>query len=317
MSPRLDFDEHPLDFDWRFSVSTRERLAEQIAAYRRPLLLGVPTVALELQAQGRGFILADRQPLWRQYLPSQVVVDISASHTLSLPAVPDVVLIDPPWYPDETMHWINVALRSTRYSVPIWVATWTQTTRANGATEQQELLTRLSRLGAVTLDEATLSYDTPLFEQRLRTPGFARRGSLIRFRATARRALDPVRLQPKTRWIRFAFGKTQVAVRTTPDSDRKPSLRSPYRSGDWFQRSVSRRDRTRSSVDLWRSDGFVASLGNRGAFIEALFSFFPEAGGRISKSAEIARDLLVRSKIVEDVHGAQKPWRHREWTSFA
>jgi hypothetical protein len=321
--PHQAFEGHPLDFDWRFTPVTTIKRAEALKSFSRPLLLGTPSVALQLQNDSRDFLLIDRQPLYEGRIVSFLLSDLCAPGYIDVPGPFDMALVDPPWYPEQVVRWINTALRMTERRAPIWIVAWTPATRPSAGEEYSVLLDALRSVGTIEIDDLAPTYQIPLFERAADDAHSARHGTLIRFqpRSDTDASLSELPLVSIATWRRFTFGGRQVAVRLEADSTGhapKPRLSPIYSSGEWFQRSVSRRDPNRSLIDLWASNGFVAQLQNRRAFLSALEMISEDSSEALPHHAALARDLLrQKAPHLTAVLPGGKKWNQHDWMMFA
>jgi hypothetical protein len=297
-------------------------LADALSAFSRPLLLGTPTIAWHLQNRTRDVLLIDRQPLYLKTITQQIVADLCGPDPAAAQGPFDIVLVDPPWYPDHAARWINAGLRITRHRAPIWIAAWTAATRPSAGKEFDDLLNALRSIGHVEIDSLALVYDTPGFERTARDAPTVRRGTLVRCypNPSSETMLPEPTLASIAMWRRFNFGARQIAIRVdvNPPAQTPPTWLGPlYPSGEWLQQSVSRRDQTRNLIDLWASNGFVARLHNHQAFLSALEALSYGSSGTLTGQAALARDLLLKTHALGSGQAGGRIWTHHEWMTFA
>jgi hypothetical protein len=166
---------HPLDFEWRFSRNGAEEL---LAVARRLgggdlLLLAATTVAIMAGRNGwKGRILALDQ--------SQVVVaaatacraqanfvvtDVARSPVLE--EIADVVVMDPPWYPEYMASFLCVASAACRPGGYVLACLPGEGTRPGIKRERMELAKIYEELGLrlAAVVSQCISYETPHFER--------------------------------------------------------------------------------------------------------------------------------------------------------
>ena len=123
--PRLP-SPHPLDYEWRFTPSTCDRLVARVAgiAPRSVLLLGCPTVALALLSTKPAFkiTLVDDNPALPRLNSlvdggadcTQVRADLIARPEVTAGVNADVVIADAPFYPDAMAGFMCAAVIGSR-----------------------------------------------------------------------------------------------------------------------------------------------------------------------------------------------------------
>lgn len=277
---------HPLDYDWRFSTATVRELAGR-ASVLTPrcgaiALLGIPSLFGELREKrpDARLMLADRSA------PSvDAVASIFKSEQLivcdllstSLPSVSaDVVIADPPWYPEFFDAFTWAAARMIPIGGHLLLCGPNHGTRPGATTEWEQIGRYAESLGfELSGVREPLRYDTPPFEfNALGAAGHPRMSSdwrtgllstfrRIRTSAATRRVsqCDP------TEWEEHMVDGVRWRVRRKVKQERVSPVLRELVAGDILN-SVSRRDLRRTHVDLWSSgnrvlgcaDTYAASL---------------------------------------------------------
>jgi putative N6-adenine methyltransferase len=292
---------HPLDYDWRFTADTAERLALSVLSETpgagHIVLLGVPTVfdAIPRCRDDCRVTLFDGSEEFVRYVGAQVrrqgLVCKCIDVTVALGAVSglaDVVVCDPPWYVEYYSAFLAHASWMAKIGAPVFVSLLPLCSRPGCDDDRQEILQIAGRLGLVPygLEPGALVYDTPLFERqslaRERLPVIERwrRGDLLVLRkvsaatdADIRCALQQtVRIRDEQQqWKEVLIGTRKVKLRNKAGADgcnSRPELLRIER--DDVLPTVSRRYPGRRNVDLWLWDNRVFKVTNEDAFWEAL-----------------------------------------------
>jgi hypothetical protein len=314
---------HPLDFDWRFAVSTQRQLAHELAeGHRHAVLLGAPTVWLTLLEEPYGFLkstLIDRTALpaagGARGTHDHVVTDLLTNGIPSFPSPADVVLADPPWYPEATKHFVWAAAEVSRLGSRLLLSVAPVGTRP-GIQKERAVLFAFAEEAGYTLRETrlrSLVYAMPPFERNaLRAAGLIdfvsfdwRRGDLLVFERTRRgnRSRPPCAEETDTGWAERVVGGVRLRVRLGQDEGDDPRPQ-PLVEGDILS-SVSRRDPRRARVRLWTSGNRVFGCAAPSLLLRILDE--PELGespGRVPGAwLREAGDAL---KAI--VHGEQKEY---------
>jgi hypothetical protein len=280
---------HPLDFEWRYSRRGCADLAAAIKADLRSdrgkvALLGAPGLAEDLATNGPQLDITlfelrveacealrslehDRLRVIAGDL-TETWVDFNAEFT--------VVVADPPWYPDVTEAFLQVASRLLTDAGALLLSCPGVTTRPNIPEERSRLLEVAAASGLVfeSLLPQALEYESPPFEMSaLRAAGLAgfdplwRLGDLLRFRRTpSRRRADVVTRRSrigKDSWREVSFGRTRIRVNTKPVNDTE-SILQPIVAGDVLD-SVSTRDPRRIPANVWTTTNRVFRSGQSGS----------------------------------------------------
>lgn len=256
---KLSPDPHPLDFDWRYDAGTRDLLTRLLTPYSPVLCMGTPSVARQLEAEDCDVTLLDRQPF--QGVTKHVACDPRDFR-------PDrtyrAAIADPPWYPSDVVAWIAVAARAVRPGAPVFLSLWPEETRPGAQMEATRIFQRIAKWGNVERRVATLHYEAPAFETSASRVGGGPLshsplcGELVRIDVRATPSDVDIDTR-KEQWLRFVFNDYQLALRMSTASG--PALILPIDGAvEWRWPFVSARAPGRETIDLWSSEGEVASV---------------------------------------------------------
>lgn len=278
---------HPLDYDWRFRVSTQNRLLTDVASRTVPgdtiAFLGTPSLvaAAATCLDDRRIVLLENNRAVLARLERFGVTDFDAM----LDPAPDlsapVVVVDPPWYEEYLRSFMWVAAHICKPNGRIYLSFPATGTRPGISVEFDRLEQWAHKLGLVRdrIEPLVLSYDSPYFERNAlsalgisNVPPDWRRADLVVFRSVGGVAVERPRtgraIEP---WDEVCLSSMRVKVRKRAcQSFGDPSLK-PLVPGDILP-SVSRRTPGRARVDVW-------TTGNRVYRCEA-----PELLVRIARS---------------------------------
>jgi hypothetical protein len=256
---------HPLDFDWRFSEETAEKIASDIVNVGDSVAcLGTPTLFSALAAMDLSVTLIDRNPyvaaLTTTTGKSRVIVDDVARPAAHFGSQSyDVILLDPPWYPEYMRAWLTTAAQLAHAGTVLILTMFRRLVRPPAAHERVKMVKFLETLGTVSALPFQASYDTPLFEtETLLNLGLPRMqrwrlGDLMSVKLASPISSLAATLPPEPRWERIRLG-TQVVMLKVSTTDSGPiTCRSVYRDGSFILKSVSARDPVRRTVNLWTS----------------------------------------------------------------
>jgi hypothetical protein len=270
---------HPLDYDWRFSDEGKTRLVGYSCEYSDTgdtiALLGVPSLFNRQQ------VLPNRDPfskrkvvlIVKNRLDSRASSDreISSNDKLHLcdittddppPLSAQVVLTDPPWYPEYINAFLWSATQICRIGGYIFLCLPQAGTRASISTELHHTLSWAEDLGLtlVKYEPNFLSYVSPPFERNaLRSEGIEtvpedwRNGDLAVFSRIRKSivARAPVQKESGT-WSEVILAGVRIRVKTNQKIKvHDPRLISVV-PGDILP-SVSRREPKREMADVWTS----------------------------------------------------------------
>jgi hypothetical protein len=279
---------HPLDFEWYFTQDCAASLADMLCSRGTGMLcLGTPTVAVEAQRRGQTVALVDRSPHVAQRFP--ILKQVFQLHVMDVHRAErmlgnyDVVVFDAPWYIGDTSDWLSVAGRLAKTGGVIAFSLFPPLVRPTAASERDLLLTLAARIGAVTLLEGAVAYETPLFEsEALHAAGISgfgdwRRGDLVIIKKRATLARPPKtggRPHGAEAWRTYVIGHQVVKLRcqARPGLHRRGLVRPLPDARDFVFTSVSAHDRRRLLIDLWTSRNKVARIADLQAMASILES---------------------------------------------
>lgn len=322
---------HPHDFDWRFDASTTSKLVDlmcqNLPPYGRILLIGAPSLfaaMVQLGDDAPPTTLVD----WNQSLnlvfdnaslPSHlrfICVDLLHQALPSDMEPVDIVVCDPPWYPEYYRIFLGQGASLIRVGGVVYVSLFPVNTRPGAADDRAQVLGALqaSGLHIRDLSAGALAYRTPAFERTsLQSVGLTslsawRRGDLltlwkVRSVAFGGAGVDalPSPVSSDETWFEVLIGARKVKVRGPfDDADDYPELIS-IEPNDVLP-TVSRRYIGRSAIGLWLWDNRVYEVRGRTAFRSALRALSgPSSPAPIpwhvtwahhSRAVEILEDLL-------------------------
>jgi hypothetical protein len=181
------FQPHQLDYDWRFNAAAQARIANLVTGLRRVLLLGCPSLTSILSARVEKGVLLERNP-------NHQGTDVFAIHycdlreQTTLPRLAlkfDLAILDAPWYLDDLLAWLKVALSAVSIGTPVLFVLWPESTRPTAAAEHEQIWSFLRDVGEINILGAVY-YETPLFEKitlaHSGLPEFVRSGTLVKSR---------------------------------------------------------------------------------------------------------------------------------------
>lgn len=262
---------HQLDFDWRFSTGTIEKVLALISGGENDvLLIGTPSLAVSLDSRGTHVTLVDRQPIQSIDQVRNTNPDFEDPITGTF----GIVILDPPWYEDTFFRWISWAAQSLDISNGVmYCSIWQPETRPKGNEERNKIFEWLETWADYSILENFVEYVSPLFEERAYTASgltlnpLWRKGDLLEIRPKLRPPLTPplVRLEE---WHRIIINSYQLAIRVDTVIDSKIS-KHPMANG-WVWKSVSMRAQGRSQIGLWSSRNEVAIIKGSQSIITAV-----------------------------------------------
>jgi hypothetical protein len=285
---------HPLDFDWRFTAATVDKVCELLPCSGRVLCVGTPSIARSLDRVGSSLVLVDRQPF--QGVASHMTIEpgyrgFELSNFAS-------AIVDPPWYPDDFLRWVTWAAGAVETDGEVFASIWSDSTRPTAANEYQEILKVVSDWAAVELLPIELEYRRPLFEEiaavqagePVDSTGI-RTGRLLRLKVKVRPKFKPTTADRNV-WIRIVIDNYQLAICQGIFRDSQPIISRHPGADDWTWRHVSRRSPGRDAIGLWSSRNEVAIIGDsRVLFKKLRAAFFSKDAQDFEKALSEVPDL--------------------------
>jgi hypothetical protein len=280
---------HPLDYEWRFDPVTRLALAQrcqQLAGSHGSIaLLGTPTLAPALRGQAENVLLLDANARLLGVLASASqlgTIQWAAADLATFSPPPawqhraDVVVCDPPWYPEGFATFLYAAAQLVHPGGCVLLSLPDALTRPSVADELDDLrsLARHLRLVISAAHPRTVRYRTPFFEYRaLRAAGVRlvpldwRAGTLWELTSTG---IAPNMSSGWHRTPAVSDALTEVTIsgvrlrvlrsRTRPVHPRALSLKAVV-PGDALP-TVSRRHPARGAANLWTSGNSALSCAD-------------------------------------------------------
>jgi len=259
---------HPLDYDWRYSAETRAALSSRInslSATGTIVMIGTPTLFLSHVGPQITFLL-DANPLlaanFDEHLKGRFFcIDLLTSDLPTIGA--DVVVADPPWYPEHTHAFAAAGAHLLDVGGALLLSLPGVGTRPSIDSERETLMTLAQQFGfkLVSLEERVLRYLVPPFERNaLRAAGVPlrqnwRNGDLAIFLKIGPPPSASLHRQRQPEWVETTLRGMRVRVRTSPDAPLSgfddPRLVSLV-PGDVLP-TVSRRDDRRARAKVWTS----------------------------------------------------------------
>jgi len=315
---------HPLDFAWRFSRKSVNFLLEtcySLLKYSRGkiILLGSPTVLqyLDRHFLEEDFILIDSDPLIAEKLAvlrprAQVQCwDLSIEAHFSIQG--DVVIVDPPWYPEYIHSFLSISTKLIKKNGIILLSFPADGTRPNIKHERKQTLDWASEMGLILvgISELRLSYVSPPFERNALSavgikniPCEWRRSDLIIFRSNNENG-DAIVKMPKSQneWYDYSTGDVRIRVRGDYEEQFMDPRLDSIVIGDILP-SVSRRDPRRKGVDVWTSGNRVFSCKGKATFVNILKSITQKVDPCQTIEEYFKRSLSYEEKVM--VEAARK-----------
>lgn len=297
---QLEFPEpHPLDYDWRFTADTAERMALRILSETpgagHIVLIGTPTLfnTIPNSRSDCRVTLIDGSEELVTYLARQKQRPGLTCKYVDLTLGPakfdessNVVMCDPPWYVEYYAAFLAQATVITEIGATVFISLLPLCTRPESERDRREILNIASSLGLApyALEPGVLIYDIPTFEREsLSREGLSvteewRRGDLLILKKGSapseqemRRALQRTNLahQDRREWKEVLIGARRIKLRRAADDNNEEPQLVRIEQDDLLP-TVSRRYPGRQNVDLWLWDNRVFKVTNRRAFWKAL-----------------------------------------------
>ena len=280
---------HPLDYDWRFTGATADKLLKSLIALTGPTtsaaLLGVPSVyrLAEKRKLADRFTLLDKNRSMANtetgFLSGRKVYCCDLMH--GTPSIPPVhaVLADLPWYVDEAVASLRIASHISADGATILLSFAPERTRPGIPDERKRIIDEAKSFGLIlfAIDYLALSYDTPFFEHNaLRASAFQRvapawrRGDLLSFRKIATQYhLQTSANADETPWNEVSINGVKFRVRHgNMVGFGDPRLKKLVE--DDILPTVSRRDARRKHVQVWTTGNRVYRCDGSNVFTAIL-----------------------------------------------
>jgi len=269
---------HPLDFDWRFSPTSIDHLAdscERLADGGPVILLGTPTIFHKLgtSSQPLEVLLLDSGGHVSE-TPKELPASFSIKNLdITRDALPKVqatwLLMDPPWYPKHFRSFLWAASALVAQGGSVWTTFPSIGTRPGVEQELRYLLGFAQSTGLLLQQhqQVSLDYVSPPFERAaLEATGLPllppcwRRADLLVFRRVSEQQIPRPDPPPRPSWEEASVGLVRIKFRKRRLSDDDPRLVSIV-PGDVLP-SVSTRHPARNHADVWTTCNRVFSCKN-------------------------------------------------------
>lgn len=266
---------HPLDFDWRYSPETIDRLVGIAIAATEPgetvALLGTPSlhVAQLAHDHGRRFVLIDANPLTVERVKTLDAHRTVYKRDLFVDPVPSLdaaaVIADPPWYDEYIEAFLWAASAVARSDARVFVSLPAIGTRPGSRSERKAFRSTAEQMSmhAEEMRLRELAYVSPPFETNaLIAAGWSglpvdwRRGDLGILRTSGPSRQRPTREAREPRWEERSLGWVRIRVRREPPTKVVGPTLEELVPGAVLP-DVSRRHRFRDLANVWTSGNRV------------------------------------------------------------
>lgn len=322
---------HPLDYDWRFSISTARYLAGLVAKESHHkgavLLLGAPSVFVEiiLSKPLSHITLIDSSRELMDYLaqfelPQTVNViahNLMSSTLWETDKKFGVVVCDPPWYVEHYIAFLAQATHAASIGAVIILSLLPMNTRPNAIQDRWEILGKAQQLGLHIqgIENGRVEYETPEFELTslgsagIDTDGNWRKGDLVilrKVRNLSKGKISEIASSAYSassngqEWSEILIGKRKLKLRGPfDDYSVTPEIISIEKND--ILPTVSRRYKGREAVDLWLWDNRVFGLRGKSSFWAALHTLagrpIPESVVDVSEINHQHALILLKERI--------------------
>lgn len=151
---------------WPFTSATVSRIEILAEGFSKVALLGVPSLFANLRSRSTSTILFDCDDYFFPEGSDGFFKTDVAGISSNFDNMFDLVIADPPWYPDEYHEWLTTAARITRLGGTVMFVLFPEGIRPSARAERKEILEfAKNSLSDVTIDNTKAQYETPSFEQ--------------------------------------------------------------------------------------------------------------------------------------------------------
>lgn len=264
--------EHPLDYDWRFDSSTRALLAGLIGVDNPSvvLLLGCPTLAAEVVRMAQVTLIDDNPALKVPAASAalggaaHVKVDLLARPRVTAGLDAEVVVADPPFYPEAMRAFLHAAAAGSQLGATLYLVLPTRWTRPSAVGDAAAALSTACDLGYERMDiwpdaaryvrpgfERAAHRDSGLFgvPDRWRTADTA----VLRLRARTS-AVVPALDTDRHQWREVSVSGRRWRVRIRSEAARAAAVTDRLLAGGAPMGTVSRRDKRRATANVITDD---------------------------------------------------------------
>ncbi len=298
---------HPLDYEWRFTAETMERLRQIVNRFapiaRRGAAVATPSIGAGLDASKRSAAIdyfgLPLNPASDAGFAHWQVCDLLRWHEVEQRY--DFVITDPPWYPDYIHRFVDLASRLLVPGGFLFLAIPAIGTRPGIESELEQVGRNLHELGMIVRDkiERVVNYETPHFEKNALNaagilnvhPRWRWADLWIAEKVGPRIAQWPGDLLLPL-WKEYRFGPVRIRARCDKraSTNRGASLDSLV-PGDILP-TVSRRDPRRATASVWTTGNRIFSANN----LSQLHAILQRMAERLHSSGDTALQL---SRLIE------------------
>jgi len=298
---------HPLDYDWRFTKTSTNLLLEQAHILSKKgdtiALLGTPSIFFHADnyLTDRKIILFDKNPTHADNVhgnSSCYTVDLLHDSLPNIQA--DVVIADPPWYPEHMLGFVWAASKLCKVDSHMLISLPRQGTRPKIINDLYQLLNFAynAGFGCLTYEHSILSYRSPLFENNaLLAEGINsishnwRTASLAIFYRHEQKLVNrPIANKECDKWIEVKIRNVGIRLKYSDSLDfLDPTLNSIV-DGNILP-SVSRRDVRVPTVDVWTTGNRVFSCKGTNIVLQILYALEKNIGVSNAISNYLNREL--------------------------
>jgi hypothetical protein len=331
---------HPLDFEWRNSTASLNKLMNKIQTFLLPkdklLFLGMPTLfATAIQkdipyvtsliernkpiVQGLNRVLTDKEKF------RIIEADLFELNPNGL-TEHFCVVMDPPWYAPHFKQFMWVAAKAVSLNGIVVISLPPINTKSNAINERVEWISFCASLGLCLeiLEPEQLEYSMPFFEfNALRAKGvkdvipFWRKGDLAVFRKVQGTNLArPENDDVKSGWIEKEFNGVRFRIKLDNPSQLPAAESEGIRleigsllKGDILP-TVSNNDERREVANLWTSGNRIFELSNAACFSRCFDAVLKDSAS--SENETMVRDFLTLISGLEK----QEYTNYLEWIYY-
>ena len=303
---------HPLDYDWRFSNECVTKALNLLPTEGKIFSIGTPSLAFGIRSRGQHITIVDRQELPEGIDHLQLDANVMAEIRENF----DCSIIDPPWYPEETVRWVSLGAASIKKHGQIFLSIWPDETRPNAIMDKKEFLKWVKGWGDYDIIEGFFNYETPKFEKEALKakqidlkPSF-RKGDLLKITKNSTPDV-PLPIIKKHLWHRFVIGEYQLALRVN-ECEEIPSIHKHPKANGWIWTSVSKRAIGRDQISLWDSNNKVAIVNGSNMILGELRRMLGLAtdGNSEAGAHEVLSKVLKEWEVPSVGPGRVREWHH-------
>lgn len=249
---------NPVDSEWRFTDDSVIKLSQLVTDKNsRIACFGVPSLYFYLKFAGyTNVILFDINPFLKELFPNDNnIITTDLGQSIKYSSIFEIVFMDPPWYQKSFILWIQHAVNSLVENGVIYLTKIPKLIRPTANKEWNTIKTEFNEIIEFSELNQTLFYETPLFElEACKASGLDlkknwRHTKMVKgiLKIKKNYTFDSPIIDP---WHRYKFDKQVVSLKIDKNDIDNITVNAPYSDGSYILKSVSRRDKTRSSVNF-------------------------------------------------------------------